>query len=500
MSRKFLYRRLGLDAIVILCVLGSMVGRGAAQGTPTLKRPEQGPEEKPADTKKQKKVRGPRAVGILQLSNSGKATLVPVAILIDGKFYDASAYKADPVPMALEVGTVYEAEQAGESQGLFTVNAALHSKAANTQRPWVGTGSYLPQGTEAPKATRKAEDVPLGLDNSGDEPPRLTRRNAGAAADSKAEAGASGGASAEDKAKPASAPTSEKAPEGQTVPAQASPSQSAPSQSTPSQSAPGQTTQSQAPASQAGSGQSGARQSSEDYYRPTLRRGKPTATAPQEEETEVKAGKAEGGGAASGGSAVRIIAAISDGGGPEPQSYKFFWKTGEEEDRRKQMLALAADEVRAYVAALGRNRILAHPPTAKTGAGQKMRKPVEAVFENVQFHGFDVWLNSQPVMILSAEGHLPAAPGAATEPETFSVTLVARTDIYGSLRKLYSGVTDKFHLDITPRLELLDVVDADGDRRGELMFRETTDAGEGYVIYRPTPDKLWKMFDSLNAE
>jgi len=214
----------------------------------------------------------------------------------------------------------------------------------------------------------------------------------------------------------------------------------------------------------------------------------------------VKAGKREAGGAASGGSAVRLIAAISDGGGPEPQSYKFFWKTGEEEDRRKQMLARAADEVRAYVAALARNRILAHPPAAKAGAGHKAPKPAEPVFENVQFHGFDVWLNSQPVMILSAEAHLPAAPGADSAPEPYSVTLVARTDIYGSLRKLYSGVTDKFHLDITPRLELVDVVDADGDRRGEFLFRETTDAGEGYIIYRPTPDKLWKMFDGLNAE
>ena len=80
------------------------------------------------------------------------------------------------------------------------------------------------------------------------------------------------------------------------------------------------------------------------------------------------------------------------------------------------------------------------------------------------------------------------------------LTLVARTDIYGNLRKLYSGVTDKFHLDVTPQLELIDAVDVDGDGRGELLFRETTDAGSGYVIYRATADKLWKMFDSLNAE
>jgi glucose dehydrogenase len=125
---------------------------------------------------------------------------------------------------------------------------------------------------------------------------------------------------------------------------------------------------------------------------------------------------------------------------------------------------------------------------------------VQPVFENIQFRTFDVWVNNQPVMIWSAEAHFPPAPGATAAPEQYLITLVARTDIYGNLRKLYSGVTDKFHLDVTPRLELIDAVDADGDGRGELLFRETTDAGSGYVIYRPTGDKLWKMFDSLAQE
>ncbi len=169
------------------------------------------------------------------------------------------------------------------------------------------------------------------------------------------------------------------------------------------------------------------------------------------------------------------------------------------------MLALAGDEVRAYAAALIKNHISANPPaktaTAKTAAAHKApAKPVQPVFENVQFRGFDLWLNNQPVMVLSAEAHFPAAPGAAATPDSYSVALVARTDIYGNLRKLYSGVTDKFHLDVTPRLELIDAVDADGDGRAELLFHETADVGSGYVIYRATADKLWKMFDSLNAE
>ncbi len=166
------------------------------------------------------------------------------------------------------------------------------------------------------------------------------------------------------------------------------------------------------------------------------------------------------------------------------------------------MLALAGNEVRAYVTALVRNQILAHPVAPKAGAGGR-RAPVkqaEPVFENVQFHGFDVWTTNQPVLILSAEARIPGSTGVTAAAEPFSVMLVVRTDIYGNLRKLFSGVTDKFHLDVTPRLELIDVIDADGDGRGELLFRETSDVGSGYMIYRATADKLWKMFDSLNAE
>ena len=256
----------------------------------------------------------------------------------------------------------------------------------------------------------------------------------------------------------------------------------------------GQTAPAPALPSQTSSGQTG-----EDYYRPTLRRGIPTQRAPQEEEAAPKAGKAELPASATGASAapVALVPAISDAGGPRPQSYKFFWKTGEEEERRNQMLALAGDEVRAYASALVKNRIPAKPPAAGRKAAAKQAQPV---FENIQFHAFDVWVNNQPVIILSAEAHLPAAPGAAVAPDSYSIALVVRTDIYGNLRKLYSGVTDKFHLDVTPQLELIDAVDADGDGRGELLFRETTDAGSGYVIYRATADKLWKMFDSLNAD
>jgi hypothetical protein len=205
---------------------------------------------------------------------------------------------------------------------------------------------------------------------------------------------------------------------------------------------------------------------------------------------------------------VQLEAAISDAGGPEPRSYKYFWKEGEEDDRRKQVLELAAKEVKAYVNVRAKGAIPAKGPATKGSTATKngaathkgIAKVVEPEFENVQFWGFDVWTNNQPVMILSAEVSLPGEGRPALAAGNYSITLAARTDIYGNLRTLYSGVTDKFHLDVTPQLELIDVVDADGDGRGELLFRETSDVGTGYVIYRATADTLWKMFDSLGGE
>ena len=53
-----------------------------------------------------------RATALLEFSREGSANrpmLVPVTILEDGSFHDASIYKAAPEPMALGDGVIYEA-------------------------------------------------------------------------------------------------------------------------------------------------------------------------------------------------------------------------------------------------------------------------------------------------------------------------------------------------------------------------------------------------------
>ena len=91
----------------------------------------------PAQSAAKKAIKGPRALGLVELMANGKARLVPITILFDGEYYDATAYKASPVPMALESGTIYEGFRAGVSLGLFTITGALQGN--NT---WRGAGTW----------------------------------------------------------------------------------------------------------------------------------------------------------------------------------------------------------------------------------------------------------------------------------------------------------------------------------------------------------------------
>jgi hypothetical protein len=211
---------------------------------------------------------------------------------------------------------------------------------------------------------------------------------------------------------------------------------------------------------------------------------------------------------------VQLISAISDAGGPEPKSFAFEWLKDEEGERLKQITALAKVQVRAYVEARAKAKITP-VPASKSASSQAARhasasktpgpKTGDPILENAQMKAFDLWGNNQPVMVFTADAHMPppaasVAHAASDSDLEYSILLVANHDIYNNLHKLFVGVTDKFHLDINPRLELVDALDADGDGRGELLFREISDNGNGWIIYRATADKLAKLFDSLNPE
>lgn len=474
-----------------------------------------------------KKDFGPRAVAILQLSSKGKASLVPVAIMINGKFWDASAYKADPIPMSLESGTVYEVERDGSSQGLFTVGSALHSNAANAQIPWLGTGAWVPAGTEKKNTVMTTAITPVGLTDT-DAPPRLTRDPAKVYPQAQPASGSpppqpsgkSSGSSGDEPPR-LSKPASESSQDA----ADSKPSNSSqPSSSQPGSSQSGSAQTPASPSAPTGGGKPDSAKASrgenvpvddsgaDAANRPVLRRGRPAVSFADEDipgyskpgvtpssKPAPVAAKAE-----SAPEPVQLIPAVSDAHGPDPHSYAFEFLKGEEEQRHDQMVTLAKQQLAAYLKAESKEEITPESRPSRGLHRVTEKKAPEPIFDNPKMVAFDLWLTNQPLLIFTAEAHLPPSKsGAPTGPYsnlTYSITIAAYPDIYNNLHKLYVGVTDKYHLDVTPRLELIDAVDADGDGRGELLFRETSDAGTGWVIYRATADSLWKMYDSLNPE
>lgn len=485
----------------------------------------------------EKKDNGPRAVAVLRRGANNKSSLVPIAILINGKFWDATAYKADPVPMALESGTVYEVERDGNSLGLFTIGSALHSTSPNADVPWIGTGTWTAPGSDLGKKASDAPTVPVGI-NAVDGPPRLTRKSSETSTGNAAPPAASSGnpppsqpsgtssGNSGDEPPRLTKSTTSPTPSGtaQTSPSSAGTSPTATnsgaasigSNSTaakPADSKPGDSkpANSQAAAAQVPADDSGASASA----RPRLRRGRPEVSFADEDVPGYSKVSSSSSAAIASASAaktaadadktpVETIPAISDAGGPQPRSFAFQWIPGEEGDRRKQMVDLAKQRLHAYLQAQAKATIKPasaqqnhHRPVAKSSA-----KDADPVFDDIHMTTYDLWVSNQPVMVFSAEAHMPpsATHSQANADLQYSILLVAYPDIYNNLHPLYEGVTDKLHLDLTPRLDLVDALDADGDGRGELLFRETSDAGTGWVIYRATADKLWKMFDSLNPE
>jgi len=378
--------------------------------------------------------KGPRALALIELAPSGKARLIPVTILYNGQFYDASVYKADPVPMALESGTIYEGERTGTSQGLFTVTGALQ-----VRNSWVGQGTWQPKGA-APPQSRKAALPARPPDEDVEGPPRLRRPSS-------------------ERPKPT---------EPTLPPAQAPAVAPASNPATPPAPSP----------------------ASADTDHPVLRRGKPLPSPPQEPAQASSPAPVMKGAAQT----VRIFPAISDAGGPEPMPFTYDLKPEEEQQFRQKMLALASAEVEARAKRLASETIEAAPPARPARRGKAAVKAPQPSFDDVQLRVFDLASNNEPVLVLTAKAHMPQRPATTATGLQYYVTLVARNDIYGELHKVLVDTTDNQHMDVEPRLELVDAVDADGDGRGDLLLRQISDAGSVFVVDRVIGDQVRTLF------
>ena len=451
-----------------------------------------------ASAQQRRKQKTPRAIALVEWPAKGKPVVVPIAILIDGRYYDASIYRADPVPMALEGGTVYEVQQSGDALGFATIDGV-----ANSDGSWFGSAKYQTKASLA--AAERKREVPAVRPDPEEGPPKL-RKGGSKPADQPADHPSEPKASTDNKpqqpttppADPASTksddpnrPTLHRREEPQPAPTSAPDHPPEPKKGTPTEA------KTAPPAPQ------NTEVEDEDMTgRPRLRRGKPvqvteSAPAPTVARTTTTSSTTRTREAQS-AAPVRVLPAISDATVTEPRS---FVMPGSETISPKLNSGMA-DLARAAL-----------DKFASTHGGAHV-----GPLEKVEVRSFDLSLVNQATVVLTATAHLaptpapmparktvsrtptsaaPVQPTTPVDPDlTFWVTIVARENYNGDLRQLAAWTTDSKHLDAYPRMELIDAIDADGDGKGELLFRAVNDLGRAFVISRVTADQVVPLYDS----
>src|SRR3954470_12200331 len=306
-----------------------------------------------------KEHKGPRAIAVIefpQATKDGKTTvkfaprLIPAIILNEGRYFDADAYRATPVPWAVQPGTVYEARESGESKGLFTIQRA----AADANKNWIATGMW--DSAEAiagrAEAKRKAEEAKKAREAALKEqakdtgPPKLHRGPPDKSTTTAA------------KPVPPPPPATDDDPDRPKMRRGSSDDSSASSRPQPPEAA--------------------------DPNAPELKRGKPAKDSPL-----VNAPPAAPKQSPLQLSNNKLMAAISDATPDEDRSFLFLWKPEEQKRFTKLMSEMAEAE-------------LASGQEGDTTTSGKARAAKKITLENVQVRAFDPATSNEAVLVFTA--------------------------------------------------------------------------------------------------
>jgi len=475
-----------------------------------------------------------RSIAVLEWTGEeGKpktSRLVPVAVLDGGELQDGGIYLARPQPLALAGEVEYELQQDGRPIGLFDIK-----NSGQEQGSWVGYGTWKPLPAARPKpSARELARTEIDDDVQSDQPVLHRKHHASEEPAGGAGSGGSGGDS--DSGGPAQPsdpdrPTLHKKPSSNTTgdagsssdASTASSSSSASPAGTSTNGSAGTTSPSQGSdtsydpdrptlhkrtsSDSAGSDSGTASSPPDDRDRPTLKKKKqaedvghvdslPDVTDP--DRPRLKRGKSSGGNLDVVPSLMglppdmRQAVAVSDARNRPEHPWNYAWANPDDEAAMKS----AAEAIAR--GALGLNPPPPPPAQKRTATQKTARKsappaPPPAPLLDEQFRVFELAYGSGATLVLTAHTGGPFA-------QQKFVTLIAQPDLYGNLLVLLKNVTDGAHLDETPRMKLVDAVDAMADNRGELLFELRGQTQRQFALYRVLRGQAEKLFVSGGGE
>ncbi len=406
-----------------------------------------------------------RSIAVLEWTGeAGKpktSRLVPVAVLDGGRLLgdqlqDGGIYLARPVPLALAGAVEYELQQNGKPIGLFDLK-----KTGQEQGSWVGYGAWKPLPSLKSKPSKPEQ---IKIDDENSDRPILHRKHHaedGQAPNSGSDSGSTPNAPAADPDRPTlhkkgSTDNASEQPDDPDRPVLKKSRKKPPEDTAHVDSLPDVT----------------------DPDRPRLKRGKSSGDGAELIPTLM--GLPDN---------LQQAVAVSDARSRPEHTWSYSWANPDDEAKMKSALETIARD------AMGLNPP-APAPAPKKSAARKNAKPAPppeppppAPLLDEQFRVFELAYSSGATLVLTARTDGPPA-------QQKFVTLIAQPDLYGNVLVLLRNVARGADLDETPRMRLIDAVDAMADNRGELLFELRGATQRQFALYRVLRGQAEKLFVS----
>jgi len=493
-----------------------------------------------------------RAVGVYEwtgdLAKPTASRLIPISLFIEGKLEAAGVYIARPVPFALLTGNVYELQDAGIAKGTLELSYARHLQTADAAYDdgWFGYGSFHPPAVAKKTSTtlRASKTLPTITSSTADSSkPHFSNKSgdgstAGGDAD-KTSTKTDGDAPAADPDRPTMKRRSDSDSGTKSGSDSSAGSDSAQgSGSTPADdpdrptmkrrtSDPGSSDSGSSTGSNSGdtSAKSGGSDPADDPDRPTLKRRSPEEAkkaqrAKDDEATVTGTGSLNDdpnrpnlhrGKPVSAMTETDLpklmglppdlhqMVAVSDARTRDPHEFARPWEDAAEKAAvLGKMQAMARAQLASYgggTAAPAQAPAVTPPTTKatkKTPASRSRRPATPAPPAPVAL--LDEELKGYTLSYGGAATYVYTAHTAGTGADLRYVTVVAQADALGELKPSMQSATDAAHLDRTPRMRFVDVVDVEASNRASLLFELRGRSSRQFGLYRVIAAKPEQIF------
>ncbi|MBB5318659.1 hypothetical protein [Tunturibacter empetritectus] len=212
----------------------------------------------------------------------------------------------------------------------------------------------------------------------------------------------------------------------------------------------------------------------DDPNRPNLHRGKPTS-AMTETDLPKLVGIPQN---------LHQMVAVSDAATRDPHAFTLEWEDAAQHAAiLSKMQAMAQAQLASYNAMGTKPAATPPAPTVKkTPTTTRTRRATSAAPPSVLLS--DEELKAYTLSYGGAATYVYSAHTAGTGAALRYVTIVAQDNGLGELRPAIQSVTDAAHLDRTPLMRFVDVVDAEASNRASLLFELRSQNARQFGLYR----------------